>query len=117
VLTSIVAGSAAGGAVICLVLFTATSRGPAGMPAVVPALAGAGGLAAGALVAWSLSRPLRNLYYRAALAMMGVLGTALVGAVTVPVHVLAGRWGLAVLGGLCVAALAFARRLFGVRGP
>jgi hypothetical protein len=81
------------------------------MPAVFPALAGVGGLAAGALVAWSLSRPLHNLYHRAALAMMGVFGTALIGALAVPAHALAGRWGLAGLGILCVAALGVAVRL------
>jgi len=81
------------------------------MPGVFPALAGVGGLAAGGLVAWSLSRPLANLYYRAALAMLGIFGTALIGALAVPAHMLAGRWGLAGLGALCVVAIGFARRL------
>jgi hypothetical protein len=107
-----IAGSATGGAVVCLALFTATSRGPAGLPAVFPALAGVGGLAAGALVAWSLSRPVANLYYRAALAMLGVFGTALIGALAVPAHVVAGRWGLAALGALCIVALGVALRPF-----
>jgi hypothetical protein len=81
------------------------------MPTVFPALAGAGGLAAGALVAWSLSRPVPNLYYRSVLAMLGVFGTALLGALAVPAHMLAGRWGLAVLGAACVGAVGFSRRL------
>jgi hypothetical protein len=82
------------------------------MPATAPALAGVGGLVAGALVAWSLGRPLDNAYYRAVLAMLGVFGTALIGALTVPAHMLAGRWGLAVLGAACVAAIPVARRIF-----
>jgi hypothetical protein len=110
-LTSIVAGSASGGAVICLALFAATTRDAAPMPALVPAVAGVGGIAAGGLVAWSLGRPLGSLYYRAVLAMMGVFGTALIGALTVPAHLVAGRWGLAALGVACVAAIAGSRRL------
>jgi hypothetical protein len=107
-----VAGSASGGAVICLALFTATGWENPAMPALGPALAGAGGLLAGGLVAWSLGRPLANAYYRAVLAMLGIFGTAVIGALTVPAHVLAGRWGLAALGALCVVTVALARRLF-----
>jgi hypothetical protein len=81
-------------------------------PAIAPALAGIGGLLAGALVAWSLSRPVENTYYRSVLAMLGIFGTALIGALTVPAHVLAGRWGLAALGAVCVAAIPLARRAF-----
>jgi hypothetical protein len=98
--------------VICLALFTITAGDTAAVPAVLPALAGIGGILAGGLVAWSLGRTLDNVYYRAVLAMLGVLGTALVGALTVPAHVFAGRWGLAGLGALCVAILASARRVF-----
>ncbi len=108
----IVTGSATGGAVICLALFaTATGQTPAGH-SLGPALAGVGGLVAGSVVAWSLSRVIENTYYRAALAMMAVFGTAIVGALTVPAHVVAGRWGLAILGALCVAAIGTARRIF-----
>lgn len=82
------------------------------MPAFGPALAGVGGLLAGGLVAWSLGRALENAYYRAVLAMMGIFGTAIIGALTVPVHVLAGRWGLAGLGAVCVVGIGTARRLF-----
>lgn len=97
---------------ICLVLFTIAAGDARAVPAVGPALAGVGGVLAGALVAWSLGRPLRNAYYRAVLAMLGIFGTALFGALTVPVHVLAGRWGLAGLGAVCVVILASARRVF-----
>ncbi len=44
--------------------------------------------------------------------MLGIFGTALIGALTVPAHVLAGRWGLAALGAVCVAAIPVARRFF-----
>ncbi len=81
-------------------------------PAVAPALAGIGGLLAGGLVAWSLGRPLGNAYYRAVLVMLGIFGTAIVGALTVPAHVLAGRLGLAALAALCVVAIPVARRVF-----
>jgi hypothetical protein len=81
-------------------------------PAIAPALAGIGGLLAGALVAWSLSRAVANTYYRSVLAMLGIFGTALIGALTVPAHVLAGRWGLAALGAVCVAAIPVARHFF-----
>jgi hypothetical protein len=104
---------------VCLVLF-ALSRGalPDGtaaapqplMPPFGPALAAGGGAAAGALVAWTVAGPLRNVYVRAALAMMGVMGTALVAAATLPANVLLGRPGLAILGALCVAAIPVARR-------
>jgi len=81
-------------------------------PAIAPALAGIGGLLAGALVAWSLSRPIGNTYYRSVLSMLGIFGTALIGALTLPAHVLAGRWGLLALGAVCVAAIPVARRVF-----
>lgn len=82
------------------------------LPSIAPALAGVGGLLAGGLVAWTLGRPIENAYYRAVLGMLGVFGTAIIGALTVPAHVVAGRWGLAALGALCVAAIPVARRFF-----
>ena len=97
---------------ICLALFAATAGDTRVLPAIAPALAGVGGLLSGALVAWSLSRAVENAYYRAVLAMLGVFGTALIGGLTVPAHLLAGRWGLAALGALCVAAIPIARRIF-----
>ena len=48
--------------------------------------------------------------------MLGVFGTVLIGALTVPAHVAAGRWGLAALGAVCVAAIPVARRYFLGRG-
>jgi hypothetical protein len=112
-------GSAAGGAVVCLVLFVmagvalpaaAGSPHPI-MPAFGPGLAAGGGAVAAAVVAWSVARPLAHAYVRAALAMMAVMGTALVAAVSLPAHLLLGRAGLVLLAALCVAAIAAARRL------
>jgi hypothetical protein len=79
-------------------------------------VAGAGGLAAGGIVSWALARTAGNPLRRATLAMMGVMGTALVGGLTVPAHGLAGAWGLVALFALCLAAIGLAWRLF-LRGP
>ncbi len=113
-------GSAAGGAVVALVLFAMSGYGLARasanpgvlMPAFGPALAGGGGLLAGALVAWAISKPLGNAFRRAALAMMAVMGTALVAGATLPAHQLAGRAGLAAVAVLCLGAMLVAWRLF-----
>lgn len=75
-------------------------------------VAGVGGLAAGGLVAWALARQLKNPLLRATLAMMAVMGTAVVGAVTVPAHGFAGARGLMALFVLCLAAIGAAWRLF-----
>jgi len=48
--------------------------------------------------------------------MLGVFGTVLLAALALPAHVVAGRWGLAGLGALCVAAIPVARRYFLGRG-
>ena len=110
-------GSAAGGAVVSLVLFVmsgyalATPSSPV-MPAIGPSLAGAGGVAAGAIVAWAISKPVGNTFRRAALAMMAVMGTALVAGATLPAHQLAGRAGLAVMAALCIAVIVAAWRIF-----
>ncbi len=112
-LAGIVVGSATGGAVVALVLFAMSGydlvRPSAGagplMPAVGPALAGGGGVLAGALVAWAVSKPLGNAFRRAAMAMMAVMGTALVAGATLPAHQLAGRAGLAAVAALCLAAM------------
>jgi hypothetical protein len=69
-------------------------------------VAGAGGLAAGGIVAWALARTAGNPLRRATLAMMGVMGTAVVGALTVPANALAGAWGLGILFALCLGAIA-----------
>ena len=118
-LAAIVVGSAAGGAVVSLVLFvmsghalaTPSAASAPAMPAVGPALAGAGGAAAGVLVAWAVSKPVVSAFQRAALAMMAVMGTALVAAATLPAHQLAGRAGLAVVAALCLVVIFVARRL------
>jgi len=46
------------------------------------------------------------------LGTLGVFGTVLIGALAVPAHVVAGRWGLAILGAACVAAIPVARHFF-----
>ena len=112
-------GSAAGGAVVSLVLFVVSGHAlpaPAAtpspvMPAIGPSLAGAGGAAAGALVAWAVAKPVGNAFRRAALAMMAVMGTALVAGATLPAHQLAGRTGLAALAALCVIVMLAAYRV------
>jgi hypothetical protein len=53
-----------------------------------------------------------NAFRRAALAMMAVMGTALVAGATVPAHQLAGRAGLAALAALCLVVILVARRAF-----
>ncbi len=123
-LASIVIGSAAGGAVVSLVLFVmsgyalatpAATSSPV-MPAIGPSLAGSGGALAGALVAWAVSKPVGNAFRRAALAMMAVMGTALVAGATLPAHQLAGRTGLAAVAALCIVAIVVARRVI-LGGP
>ncbi len=75
------------------------------MPVLV---AGFGGLAAGGLVAWALARAAGTALRRAMVAMMGVMGTAVVGGFTMPAHAAAGRAGLAGLFALCLAAIGVA---------
>jgi len=119
-----VVGSAAGGVVVSLVLFvisgyalaTPSATSSAVVPAIGPSLAGAGGVAAGALVAWAVSKPVGNAFRRAALAMMAVMGTTLVAGATLPAHQLAGRTGLAAVGALCLIVIVVARRVF-LGGP
>jgi hypothetical protein len=75
----------------------------------VPVLvAGFGGLAAGGIVSWALGRTAGSLLRRAMVAMMGVMGSAVVGGFTVPAHGLAGAWGLGGLFALCVATIGVA---------
>jgi hypothetical protein len=83
------------------------------MPVLV---AGFGGLAAGGIVAWALGRALGSPLRRTVIAMMGVMGTAVVGGLTVPAHGLAGAWGLGALFALCLAAIALSWRAF-LGGP
>lgn len=105
-------GAASGGAVLCLALLAYAPDASRPAANAVPVLvAGAGGLAAGGIVAWALARTAGNPLRRAAVAMMGVMGAALVGGLTVPAHGIAGAWGLAVLFALCLAAIALAWHL------
>ena len=97
---------------ICLVLLVTTAGDAWMMRSFGPTVAGVGGLVAGAVVAWGLARAIENTYYRTALAMLAIFGTVLLGALAVPAHILAGRWGLAALGAGCVAAIPVARRWF-----
>jgi hypothetical protein len=103
--------------VLCLALLAyAPNRGAPEANFLPVLVAGCGGLAAGGLVAWSLARALGNPWRRAMTAMMGGVGSAVVGGVTVPAHGAWGTWGLAGLFGLCVAAIGLAWRLL-LRGP
>jgi hypothetical protein len=98
--------------VLCLALLAYSPNRAAPATNFLPVLvAGLGGLAAGAIVAWALSRPLGNPWRRAMTAMMGVMGSALVGGFTVPVHSAWGTWGLAGLFVVCVAAIGISWRL------
>jgi len=115
-----VVGSAVGGAVVALVLFAMSGHALATpsqasspiMPAIGPAVAGSGGVVAGALVAWAVGRSVGGAFRRAALAMMAVMGTALVAGATLPAHELAGRAGLAAVAALCLVVALVARRVF-----
>ncbi len=112
-------GAASGGAVLCLALlaYAPDPRQPAAnaLPVLV---AGFGGLAAGALVAAALARGLGSPLRRAMVAMMAVMGTAVVGAFTVPAHSAAGAWGLGVLLALCLGVILIAWRvLLSARRP
>jgi hypothetical protein len=98
--------------VLCLALLAYTPDPSKPAVNALPVLvAGAGGLAAGGIVTWALARTAGNPLRRAALAMMGVMGTAVVGALTVPAHGIAGAWGLGILFALCLAAIALAWHL------
>ena len=79
-------------------------------------VAGAGGLAAGGIVAWALARNAGNPLRRASLAMMGVMGSALVGGLTVPAHGIAGASGLIALFALCLVVIAIVWRV-ALRAP
>lgn len=111
-LGSAVIGAASGGAVLCLALLAyAPNRGAPATNFLPVLVAGLGGLAAGGIVAWALSRPLGNVWRRAMVTMMGVMGSAVVGGFTVPAHGTWGAWGLAGLFVLCLVAIGVARRL------
>ena len=116
-LGSALIGAASGGAVLCLALLAyAPDRGAPAANFLPVLVAGLGGLAAGGIVAWALSRPLGNAWRRTMVTMMGVMGSAVVAGFTVPAHGAWGTWGLAGLFALCMAAIAAAWRLL-LSGP
>jgi hypothetical protein len=99
--------------VLCLALLAYTpNRGEPAENFGPVLVAGLGGLAAGAIVAWALSRPVLNPWRRATLAMMSVMGTAVLGGLTMPLHQAWGAAGLIGLFALCLAAIALAWRVF-----
>ena len=106
-IAAIVAGAAAGGGIVCVVLAVAHGmpRGP-DQPFADLALGGAAaGLAVAAAVAFTVGRSLGT--WRAfAVAVSAVAGSALVTVLTLPVDMATGRAGLVAMAGLCVAALA-----------
>jgi hypothetical protein len=103
--------------VLCLALLAYAPDRSAPVANFLPVLvAGLGGLAAGGIVAWALSRPLGDPWPRTMVTMMGVMGSAGVGGFTVPVHRTYGALGLAGLFGLCVAAIGLAWQLL-LRSP
>lgn len=114
-MASIVIGSATGGAVTCLVLLASyglVHGAESGAVAAVVGLGGFGGVAAGGGIAWVLGRSLGNPWRRAMLAMMGVMGSALLVFLTTVADLVAGRWGLVTLAAACVVAIAVAHRLW-----
>ena len=116
-LAAMLAGAASGGAVVCVVLAVAHGmvRGK-DQPFADIALGGAAaGLAVAAAVAFVVGRPLGT--WRAfAVAISAVAGSALVTVLTLPIDLVAGRTGLFVMAGLCLAALAGAWRMM-ARAP
>jgi len=98
--------------VLCLALLAYAPNHSAPATNTLPVLvAGLGGLAAGGIVAWAVSRPVLNPWRRATLAMMGVMGTAVLGGLTMPLHQAWGTAGLIGLFALCLAAIALAWRV------
>ena len=97
---------------LCLALLAYAPNRSAPAANFLPVLvAGLGGLAAGGIVAWAIARPLGSPWRRAMVTMMGVMGSALVGGLTVPAHGAFGAWGLSGLFGACLAVIAAAWRL------
>lgn len=103
-LAAVVHGTAAGGAVVCVLLFAAYDvlRGTAavGPRADVLLLAGLAGLAAAVAVAWLRARGLEP-WRRAMAGAVSFGGAIVVTMATMPVDLLWPRWGLLVLAGLC----------------
>jgi hypothetical protein len=103
--------------VLCLALLAYAPDRSAPAANFLPVFAaGLGGLAAGGIVAWALSRPLGDPWPRTMVTMMGVMGSAGVGGFTVPVHSAYGALGLAGLLAACLATIVAAWR-FLLRSP
>ena len=102
---------------MCLVLFATyfMVRTPDGRFAPIAGLALSGGLATAALVAARIARALGSVMRRIMVAMIAVAGAAFIGFLTTAADMLGGKAGLAVLGALCIGAIASARGL--VAGP
>ncbi len=113
VLAAVVIGGAAGGAVVCLGLVAFYPRRLAADPAFADLAIGAGaaGLLTAALVALAIARP-AGPWRAVVAAMAGVSLAALLTVLTAVADQAAGRLGLLVLAGLCVAIILGARRLF-----
>jgi hypothetical protein len=101
-LGSIAAGSAASAAVITaglIILRTVQRGGPdGGGPEIQLALLGTmlfTGLAVGIAAAWTLSRPIADLWRRGVTSALSVFGATVLAAVAAPADLLAGRVGLA----------------------
>ncbi len=110
---AVVHGTAAGGALLCLLLFATydvlQGTGTLGRRADVLLLSGLTGLAAAVGVAWFRARGLEP--WRRAMAGAVAFGGAMVVAmVTMPADLLWPRWGLLALAGLCGGASLWARR-------
>lgn len=102
---------------LCLALLAyAPNRGAPATNFLPVLVAGLGGIAAGGIVAWAVSRTLASPWRRTMVTMMGVMGSAAVGGFTVPAHGAWGAWGLAGLFATCIAAIAAAWRLL-LSGP
>lgn len=112
-LAAVVHGTAAGGALVCVLLFATypmlRGAGSIGPRADILLLAGLGGLGAAVSVAWFRARGLEP--WRRAMAGAVAFGGAIVVAMaTMPADLLWPRWGLLALAGLCGGASLWTRR-------
>jgi hypothetical protein len=116
-LAAVLIGATAGGAVLCLVLLSTywMTRGPDSTFAQIVVLGGAGGLIAGATVAWAVGRAL-GTWRRATAATVAAAGTAFVGVLTTVADMVGGPGGLIALAALCIMAMVAAYRLTLARG-
>jgi hypothetical protein len=111
----VLVGAATGGGFACAVLFAsygvmhgAATSGALGTSV---AVAGLGGVAAAWLAGWMIGRSLATIWRRLLVSAMAAMGSVLLLVATTLADLLAGRWGLAGLGVLCLAAIAAGYRL------